>query len=149
MWKQIDEYPNYEVSTEGQVRNIKKQNLLKNLKKNYFQVKLNGKFQCVHRLVAVTFIPRFDMSLIVDHIDRDKYNNNMTNLRWVSYSQNSLNRDYYVHNKDNTLHHIQITSQHFYQVKIMKNGRYIYNKTFKTKQEAILNREEFMANNPK
>lgn len=46
----------------------------------------------VHRLVAFAFIPLPDDSLFVkyevDHIDGDKMNNRVENLRWVTSSEN-------------------------------------------------------------
>jgi hypothetical protein len=46
----------------------------------------------VHRLVAMTFFPTSDLTLEVDHRDRDRHNNMVTNLRWVSRSTNMFNR---------------------------------------------------------
>ncbi|WP_299988677.1 HNH endonuclease [uncultured Pontibacter sp.] len=49
-----------------------------------------GRF--VHRLVAQTWLPLPEhlngKKAIVDHIDFDRTNNNIENLRWVSYSEN-------------------------------------------------------------
>lgn len=64
LWKNIEDYPNYEVSNEGQVRNKITGNVLKGeivKDKGYRQVTLskNGnreRFK-VHRLVANAFIP--------------------------------------------------------------------------------------------
>jgi hypothetical protein len=53
----------------------------------------NGKFLRqkkvnIHRLVAETFIPNPNNFSDVDHIDRDKLNNSVSNLRWVSRLEN-------------------------------------------------------------
>ena len=46
----------------------------------------------VHRLVAMAFVEgRSDEFDVVDHIDRDKFNNVWTNLRWVDHSGNGKN----------------------------------------------------------
>ena len=47
----------------------------------------------VHRLVAEAYIPNPDNLPEVDHIDRDKSNNSVENLRWVTKSQNAFNRE--------------------------------------------------------
>ena len=47
----------------------------------------------VHRLVAKAFIPNIDpmICMQVDHRDRCKTNNHVSNLRWVSRSSNCFN----------------------------------------------------------
>jgi len=48
----------------------------------------------VHRLVALAFVenPRPDIFAQVDHINRDRSDNRATNLRWVNFELNSLNK---------------------------------------------------------
>lgn len=43
----------------------------------------------VHRLVAMAFIPNPDNLSDVDHIDENKSNNSVSNLRWQSHFDNS------------------------------------------------------------
>lgn len=45
----------------------------------------------VHRLVAEAFIPNPNNYTDVDHIDGDRTNNNVSNLRWCTRSMNMLN----------------------------------------------------------
>ena len=45
----------------------------------------------VHRLLAKAFIPNPNNYAKVDHIDRNRSNNDLTNLRWVSDGQNGRN----------------------------------------------------------
>ena len=45
----------------------------------------------IHRLIALQFIEKPDNLDFVDHIDRDRSNNNLDNLRWVTRSQNCRN----------------------------------------------------------
>lgn len=47
----------------------------------------------VHRLIAEVFIPNPEGKPIVDHIDRNPHNNSVTNLRWVTKSENLRNSD--------------------------------------------------------
>lgn len=43
----------------------------------------------VHRLVAMAFLPTDDLSLIVNHKDRDRANNCVENLEWLTYAGNT------------------------------------------------------------
>jgi len=55
--------------------------------------KNSGKSYSVHRLVAYTFIGNENPDLIVDHIDSNRGNNHVSNLRFVTYSENNTHRD--------------------------------------------------------
>jgi len=50
------------------------------------------KYVVAHRIVAKQFIPNPDNLPLIDHIDRNRLNNNVDNLRWVTLRQNQLNR---------------------------------------------------------
>lgn len=53
-----------------------------------------GKQFYIHRLVALHFLqkPDDENKCIIDHIDRNKTNNHVSNLRWVTHRENSNNR---------------------------------------------------------
>lgn len=93
IWKSIEDYPNYEVSSEGNVKNKKRDKLLsQELVKGYPRVMLCEKGTCspktVHRLVAEAFHGGKHNNLQVNHIDGNKENNNKDNLEWVTGSEN-------------------------------------------------------------
>ena len=48
----------------------------------------------IHRAVAKLFIPQPSPDkFIVDHINRNRTDNKVSNLRWVNHSENMINRD--------------------------------------------------------
>jgi len=51
----------------------------------------NNKKIWLHRCVAELFLPKISGKHIVDHIDGDRKNNNLKNLRWVTFHENLLN----------------------------------------------------------
>lgn len=91
-WRKISDKPNYSISSNGDVRNDKTGRILKPYKNNsgYYQVMLGSKTSPVyiHRLVAKAFIPNPDDLPQVDHINGNKLDNRVDNLRWVTVSDN-------------------------------------------------------------
>lgn len=94
-WKTIEDYPKYEVSNNGDVRNIKTGKVLKHtLTKGYHYVEITNKDNerkrvRVHRLVANAFIPNPYNLETVNHKDLNKGNNNVENLEWMTYADNN------------------------------------------------------------
>jgi hypothetical protein len=96
-FKIIKDYTNYSVSNFGNVKNNNTGKILKQpISNGYTKVSLSndGKLKhfLVHRLIALAFIPNPDNKPFVDHIDNDRLNNNIDNLRWCTNQENSCNR---------------------------------------------------------
>lgn len=102
IWKDIKDYPNYMVSNLGRVKSVnynktKKEKILKEIKirNGYLYVNLckNGKVKKhqVHRLVAQAFMPNPDNKPHIDHINTNRTDNRVENLRWCTNKENMNN----------------------------------------------------------
>lgn len=94
--KRVDGFPRYEVTTDGDVFNDKGRRLKQEKTRNgYMRVSLSNdevthKRMSVHRLVAEAFIANPDNLPQVDHINENKTDNNVNNLRWFTPLDNLL-----------------------------------------------------------
>jgi hypothetical protein len=95
-WKKVDGYDNYEVSSFGNVKNSKTGRILKaSSLGGYCHVGLSGnksKTHSVHQLVGKSFIPNPENKPQINHKDKNKLNNNINNLEWVTNLENSIHR---------------------------------------------------------
>lgn len=108
IWKDVKNFENkYQISSFGRLRNKYSGHIYKltNKNDNYFSVVLYDKGQKksikIHKLVAEAFIPNPENKPQVDHIDLNKQNNRVENLRWVTALENiqhniEKNNFYYV-----------------------------------------------------
>ena len=92
-YKKIEGFENYSVSDHGNVRNDKTGKVIKTCANNqgYGHVNLwKEKRHCrkVHFLVASAFLDNDENKPMVDHIDGDRMNNDVFNLRWATRSEN-------------------------------------------------------------
>ena len=95
-WKEHLILP-YEASNLGNVRHVDTKKPVCTYVNNcgYLCTKIYGnKSKSIHTIVAETWIPKraycyFDK---VDHINRDRKDNRVSNLRWVTHRLNSLNK---------------------------------------------------------
>jgi len=100
-WRDIEGFKHYEISNYGRVKSFSaksKGNLikLKQEKVGYLRIgliknKSQRKYFRISRLVALAFIPNPDNLPIADHIDRNRFNNFVGNLRWATSANNNAN----------------------------------------------------------
>ena len=108
-WKPIPNYPDYNISNYGRVKSLKREihrnkkgtvsveeRFLTPIKGNigYYTVSLycnkKVKIYSLHRLVAKSFIPNAGDKPCINHLDGNKLNNNVLNLEWCTYAENSI-----------------------------------------------------------
>ncbi len=103
----------------------------------YKRIMLNGKNYQQHRIIYKAFNPNFDIDnpkLILDHINRVKNDNQLSNLRAITHQQNNFNRS-------NVKGYIFYKQNNKWRGHIMLNGKSIC-KYFDTEEEARDWREE-------
>ncbi len=93
-WKSIPLHPKYEVSTKGRVYSCKFKHIMKLTPDgNYLAIRLmDGNYQ-VHTLIAKAFLgsPPLDIKFPkVNHKDGNGKNNHLSNLEWLSSSENAI-----------------------------------------------------------
>jgi hypothetical protein len=95
-WKKIEGFEDYSISSEGVVRNDKRGSIVKPMLStsgyHYVHlVKSRKKYtKYIHRLVGLTFLEKGAEDTQIDHIDGNKTNNKVSNLRWVTVSENCM-----------------------------------------------------------
>lgn len=97
IWKPIENFYNYEVSSLGNVRNIKRGKMMKlNIKGGYCNISLTNEIEKktfkVHRLVALAFLENSENKSDVNHKDKNKLNNKLVNLEWMTTTENNMHR---------------------------------------------------------
>lgn len=100
-WRDIPNFPGYQASSLGRIRSTKFEEIkiLKQCikRRGYYKVNLfvNGisSTMTVHRLVLMSFNGLPIKGEECDHINRNPSDNRIDNLRWVTRSQNELNKN--------------------------------------------------------
>ena len=142
----ITEFPNYTIDEAGNITNTHTRKRLKpsvNVKNGYTYIfltkdkKVYGRL--LHRLLGVQFIPNPSNYTDIDHIDRNRANNDLSNLRWASRSQNLINRSV----KNENTRNIEYNRNTF-SVRLNRGGKRQYVGSAKTLEEAKTIRDAFL-----
>ena len=145
----IKDWEKYIIFETGKVYSLKSNIFLKisldmngykrvNLKQNYKHKTMN-----IHRLLGLHFIPNPENKRCIDHIDRNKQNNDLSNLRWATYSENSIN----ITTKKNNIYTAFRGKYEYWYIKIMRNGKLYEKRLNKTKysyEEAIVYKDAML-----
>lgn len=144
-WKDVYQFEDlYEVSNIGNIRHKGKTEYKKisfdpnGYPYSSFSKNGKGKRLQIHRLVALAFIPNTDNKQFVDHIDQDKSNNRVSNLRWASRSENYMNRTKYKCNKSGYKGVFFSKSKNKYRAEIRLNKKSIFIGYYESKEEAAI-----------
>jgi len=136
----------YSAEDDGRIYSHKRDKYLTpllNRDRGYYQIKLSKDNTTityrVHKLIAITYIPNPENKPVVDHINRIKTDNSITNLRWATLSENAINSNARNELKEK---HIGFDNRS-YRFELNRNGvRTI--KRFKTLEEAVIYRDAYL-----
>jgi len=155
-FKVIPGFNNYSGNKNGQIKNNITHKIL-NYSSNgegYVRVGLKNndrqvKFLRVHRVIAELFIENTDPTkyTVVDHLDRNRYNNCVTNLRWATLSENQQNT---TKRNDTFGKHKGINfskKENKWTARISIDGKRKYLGAFDSEEEAFECRSKFMLDN--
>jgi hypothetical protein len=145
-WRDVCGYVGfYQVSNDGLVKSmvrVKTGRVMKGSVGNHgyrhvcLTVDGKEKHCTVHRLVAQAFIENPENKETVDHIDRDKLNNQVSNLRWATKAENEINKA----GRSDTGHkHISKTlnrGRPAFELRISRNYKSVVRKWFPIKGRA-------------
>jgi hypothetical protein len=145
---EINGYENYLIYPDGKVYNKKYKRYLSACDDGagYLIVNLyndgNKKIHKIHRLVGTHYIPNPEIKICLDHINRDKKDNRVENLRWATYSENQQNKGVQINNGlgIKNIHKHSQRNGYSYE-KIIEGVK--HTKYFKTLEEAIAYKEEY------
>ncbi len=147
IFKTIAEYENYEVSNMGNVRNKTFNRLLKpginRYGYNFVSLSKSGIkiTKMVHRLVAEAFINNPDVKDCIDHIDNNKLNNNLSNLRFATTKENAQNKKVSINNTSGSKGVYWKKQTNKWGASIMIDGIQIHLGYFVNKEDAIQTRK--------
>ena len=98
--------------------------------------KPSNKVYISHRIIAEAFLKDYSEKLQVDHINGDKQNNHVNNLRMVTLAENL--RGFSKKAKNSASKYLGVFKEHRWRAKIMSNYK-VYNiGLFDTEEEAAL-----------
>ena len=143
------DYEDYLIYDTGDVFSLKSYRFLKQYidDRGYQQINLRknnkGKTIRIHRLVSTCFLKNPNNLPMVEHIDADKLNNDVSNLKWSTYGKNKCNlNDKLMKNNTSGYRGVRYDKQtRKWIAQLTKKGKN-YSKVFNTIEEAIAYRQQ-------
>lgn len=145
-WFDIQEYPDYKISTIGEIKSYKNHNkpilLEQNINKSgYYYVNLKkegkSKIKYIHKLIVTDILNlEIPKGFEINHIDLDKSNNTVENLELVSKNENQSHSKNYNTKKPAGCYFVKSRKNKPWRVKIQKDKKIYQLGYFSTLEEA-------------
>ena len=101
----FEDYYDYIIFSTGKIYSLKRNRFLKPTlnQYGYFMINLSKdkkrKSLLLHRILGICFLENRHNLMTIDHKDRNRQNNNLTNLRWCSRRLQNINQNIQKNNK--------------------------------------------------
>ena len=156
-WRVIPEHETYMINQNGVVKAIARdkvffrKGILMTLhcKEHFLKPRIRDKYYAVclccnnvrkdypiHKLVYLTFVGDIPKGMTVDHIDGNCLNNNVNNLRCVTYSENCSNPNTICKRYKKVIMVDPITGSHIKEFGSLKHAELYFRKEYKTGQSS-------------
>lgn len=146
-WRDVSGYEGlYQVSSLGNVRS-KRGEIIGGLDTDGYRIFtacLNGtqKTLRVAKEVGLAFIPNPDNKPTIDHINRNRTDNRVENLRWCSYQEQNMNRHHQLSRSGER--HIYLNKRGHYEITIKRGGKVVFKTCRATIESAKEARDAFL-----
>jgi hypothetical protein len=131
-WRRVAD-SNVEVCSDGRVRRDGVEFVPCIGSNGYRMIRVNYKTYCLHKLVAMSFIPNIYDKPEIDHINGDKLDNRVENLRWATKSENQFNK---LTHKKSSLPRGVVSKRNRFQTQIKYDNKRLYLGCYDTPEEA-------------
>lgn len=111
--------------------------------RGYRHIRIDNKFYQAHRLIWIYIYGFLNDTDFIDHIDRNRNNNQINNLRKCSNTENSLNRKV-SSTSSSGIKNLYTTKSGLYYIECVLNGKQYRTQKFKNIEDAIEIRDEFV-----
>lgn len=155
IWKPVKGYEGYyEISNKGRVksveRHVKQENHLRYVPEKIKTIRMDAygypsvtlcknrvsRTRAIHRLLMEAFVPNPENKPYIDHINTDKTDYRLENLRWVTAKENANNPLTLQHCRENT--YIPYVSQKANQTKVRKGTKNAPTKVYQYSKDGKL-----------
>lgn len=146
VWKKVPGYEDYEVSSLGKVKG-KHGKILSPWKSKGYDIiwlcKDNTKVKFgIHRIVAWAFLDNPENKPTIDHLNRNRTDNRVENLRWATHSEQRLTSPVPISLTGER--NINTTTNGKFRFVIKRNKKTLVNEIYDTFEEAIEAKNAFI-----